>query len=250
MMLYIHGGGFVSGSGSVKFYPPDYFLDHEVILVTGNYRLGAFGFLSLGTEDLPGNMGLKDQHLILQWIQDNIGSFGGDPRQVTIFGESAGSASVGFHLISKQSYKLFQRAIMQSGTQYAPWAFDHFDENAKNSVTLGNALGCPLNNPKKDMDTFINCMKKQKVEDIIRVGFEVLSPKNVPFLPNIEASIEGFVQKSPSSYKRSIGLDVPVLIGVNSQEGAFMSACENRDFNTRRMHCLNIFHFSLVRSGT
>lgn len=102
-MVWIYGGSFVNGDSSYNNYGPDYLLEQDVIFASMNYRLGVFGFAS--TEDLscPGNMGLKDQALALQWIQRNIKYFGGDPNRVTIFGESAGAASVSYQLQSSYS---------------------------------------------------------------------------------------------------------------------------------------------------
>lgn len=79
VLVYFHGGGFVCGSGISSKYGPDYFLDHDVILVTSNYRLGPLGFLSTEDENCPGNFGLKDQVMVLQWVHENIKQFGGDP---------------------------------------------------------------------------------------------------------------------------------------------------------------------------
>ena len=89
--------------------------DKPVILVTVNYRLGILGFLSLGDDVITGNMGLKDQSLAMNWVKNHISRFGGDPNQVTIFGESAGGISIMAHLLSPWSKGLFQRAIVQSG---------------------------------------------------------------------------------------------------------------------------------------
>lgn len=88
------------GAGTSGWYGPDILLDREVVLVIPNFRLGALGFLSTGDNASPGNAGLKDQALVLQWVQKNIGSFGGDKNKVTAFGESAGGASVEFHMLS------------------------------------------------------------------------------------------------------------------------------------------------------
>ncbi|GFR74814.1 carboxylic ester hydrolase [Elysia marginata] len=92
-MVWIHGGGFTVGEAS-QYIPSRLVTDAGVIVVTLQYRLAAFGFLSSGDGALPGNIGLKDQLLALRWVKDNIRQFGGDPNDVTIFGESAGSASV------------------------------------------------------------------------------------------------------------------------------------------------------------
>ena len=90
-MVWIHGGAFVSGSGKFWDYGPQYFMDGGVILVSINYRLGPLGFLSTGTEEMPGNLGLWDQALALTWLRDNIQYWGGDPGRLTLMGESAGS---------------------------------------------------------------------------------------------------------------------------------------------------------------
>ncbi|XP_030756879.1 esterase FE4-like isoform X2 [Sitophilus oryzae] len=121
VMLFIHGGGFISGSGlnggPQGFYRPNFWMDNNVILISINYRLGVFD------EIIPGNNGLKDQVQAMKWVQRNIASFGGDPKKVLIFGQSAGSASVGWHLLSSSSTGLFRAAILQSGTPLCPWAY-------------------------------------------------------------------------------------------------------------------------------
>ncbi|CAG7728483.1 unnamed protein product, partial [Allacma fusca] len=91
VMVFIHGGAFQEGTGSI--YKPDYLMDEDVVYVNPNYRLGVLGFLNTGDTVIRGNMGLKDQALALRWIKDNIQAFGGDPNNITIFGQSAGGAS-------------------------------------------------------------------------------------------------------------------------------------------------------------
>ena len=99
VMVWFHGGGFASGQASM--YGPEHLLDKDVILVTVNYRLGPLGFFTLGNEEVPGNQGMWDQYEGLQWVQNNIQAFGGNPNRVTIFGESAGGRSVTNHLASR-----------------------------------------------------------------------------------------------------------------------------------------------------
>lgn len=89
--------------GSGNWYGPELWMPHDILLVTVNYRLGPFGFLTLGLEEAPGNQGLLDQRLAMLWVRDNIASFLGDPDQVTIAGESAGSFSVFYHMMSPGS---------------------------------------------------------------------------------------------------------------------------------------------------
>nr|AMB19660.1 antennal esterase CXE3 [Cydia pomonella] len=122
VMFWIHGGGFLSGSGNTSYYGPDFLVNQNVVLVTINYRLAVVGFLCLHTKEVPGNAGMKDQVAALRWVKNNIRNFGGDPDNVTIFGESAGAGSVTYHLVSPMSKGLFKRAIAQSGTNLSHWA--------------------------------------------------------------------------------------------------------------------------------
>ncbi|CAG9823989.1 unnamed protein product [Phaedon cochleariae] len=103
VLVYMAGGAFAVGDSTYAGHGPDYFLEQGIVFVSFNYRLGIFGFI--GTEDLtcPGNAGLKDQVLALNWVQRNIAFFGGNPENVTIFGDSAGAASVAYHLQSNVS---------------------------------------------------------------------------------------------------------------------------------------------------
>ena len=119
VMVWIHGGGFEMGSGSSPMYHGEEFAKSGVVLVTVNYRLGALGFLELGHLDPAyagsGNVGLLDQVAALEWVQNHIAGFGGDPQNVTIFGESAGAMSVSLLLASPPAKGLFHKAIAQSG---------------------------------------------------------------------------------------------------------------------------------------
>ena len=119
VMVWIHGGGLTVGSNAMNTgdkYSPFPLLDRDVIVVAINYRLSYLGFMYMGTGDVPGNAGLRDQTLAMSWVQDNIGQFGGDSESVTVFGQSGGSWSVSYHLASPLSSGLFQRAILESGT--------------------------------------------------------------------------------------------------------------------------------------
>ncbi len=126
VMVWIHGGAFLWGAGDTPWYDGTQFAKHgDVVVVTINYRLGAFGFLHLadlfGAEFAgSGNAGILDQIAALEWVRDSIGAFGGDPDRVTVFGESAGAASVGTLLGTPAARGLFHAAIPQSGA--AAWA--------------------------------------------------------------------------------------------------------------------------------
>ncbi|MFI6172709.1 carboxylesterase/lipase family protein [Nocardia sp. NPDC051052] len=113
VMVWIHGGAYRLGSSAVSVYNGHAFARDGVVLVSMNYRLGAIGFAAL--DGSPANRGLLDQIAALQWVRDNIAAFGGDPDQVTLFGESAGGMSVATLLASPLTAGLFHRAIIQSG---------------------------------------------------------------------------------------------------------------------------------------
>ena len=121
VLFWIHGGAFVTGSGSTPWYEGTRFArTHDVVVVTINYRLGALGFLHLADIAGPdwegsGNLGILDQSAALRWTKENVAGFGGDPDNITIFGESAGGMSVGTQLGLPASKGLFRRAIAQSG---------------------------------------------------------------------------------------------------------------------------------------
>jgi len=123
-MVWIYGGGFIRGSADQKKYGPDYLIAEDVILVSFNYRVGAFGFLMIDDPKykISGNAGLKDQCLALKWIKANIERFGGDSQNITLFGQSAGSVSVNYHMVSPMSEGLFHKAILMSGTVFNSWA--------------------------------------------------------------------------------------------------------------------------------
>jgi carboxylesterase type B len=131
VMVWIYGGSFLSGTSTLKIYDPRIIVgETDMIFVSLNYRVSILGFLYMDHENAPGNMGLLDQNMALNWVYNNIQFFGGDNTKITIFGESAGSASVSLHLLSPLSQPLFKSAIMQSGSAVAEWA------TLKNSIAL------------------------------------------------------------------------------------------------------------------
>lgn len=151
VVFWIHGGGFQYGMGSEV--SPHFLIDEDLILVTFNYRVGPFGFLSTNDDVVPGNMGLKDQSLALAWVSENVKYFGGDPQRITLTGVSAGGASVHYHYLSPTSQGLFKNGISFSGTALARWAFAPDTTDA--TKTLARALDCPIN-ASVDM---VECLK-------------------------------------------------------------------------------------------
>ena len=111
----------ISGSGSRQMYGMHHFMDNDVIMVSFNYRLSILGSLYLDRDKVPGNQMMRDQILALQWVQENIGQFGGDKGRVTIFGESAGGMSVMNLVLSPAAKGLFTAAITMSGSPFSPF---------------------------------------------------------------------------------------------------------------------------------
>lgn len=102
-MVWIYGGAYSGGAPDFAEHSPDYLLDQGAIIVSFHYRTGILGFLSTGDTNAPGNYGLKDQILALQWIKANIQNFGGDPNSITLFGQSAGASSIAYLLQSDKT---------------------------------------------------------------------------------------------------------------------------------------------------
>nr|XP_027226599.1 liver carboxylesterase 2-like [Penaeus vannamei] len=154
VMVYIHGGAFFVGGAHE--YLPHVLMNHDIVLVVIQYRLGTLGFMSTEDMVMPGNFGMKDQVMALRWVQENIHSFGGDADRVTIFGESAGGASVHLHVLSPMSkvcrqYALLRmrsltkeacslRAILQSGRSRSVAVGEKFRQGA---FLTSRVVRCP-----------------------------------------------------------------------------------------------------------
>jgi para-nitrobenzyl esterase len=142
VLVFLHGGGFSGGSGDV-YNAQAMARDNDVIVVTINYRLGALGMMAHPAIDaenhLIANYGMLDQQLALKWIKANIASFGGNPQNVTLFGESAGSIAIYAHLVSPLANDLFQKVIIESG---APSSYS-LAEAEKNGAAFADKLDCP-----------------------------------------------------------------------------------------------------------
>ncbi|KAJ3620290.1 hypothetical protein MTP99_004255 [Tenebrio molitor] len=225
VMFYIHGGAFVMGSSMA--YPPDLFINNDVVLVTINYRLGPFGFLSTQDDVIPGNNGLKDQLLAIQWAHENIQLFGGNPDQITIFGQSAGSASCTYQLLNQNSEGLFRGVILESGSFLSPWAFQ------RNARTIAFGTGAVLNSTfesSDDSQALLQLLQSVDAEELNAVSGEYSSLVTPPWDFDVsQGSIWAPVieVKNPDAFitKNMFGLlqagnilAVPTLMGLNSEE--------------------------------
>ena len=211
VIVWIHGGGFVAGSSTSDVYDPRILVSEEnVVYVTMQYRLSVLGFLYLNSTEAPGNVGLFDQAIALQWIRNNIALFGGNPDNVTLFGNSAGAASVAMHLLSPISRHLFSQGILQAGSVTAPWAMR--DKQAILKLGLQKAaILCPESCGSNNLTAAIECLRTVDARMLADLT------DNQMFVPIIDGA---FISESPvQSFNEGNYKKTNILVGSNSGEG-------------------------------
>jgi para-nitrobenzyl esterase len=227
VMVWIHGGGFVGGSGSRPEVDGTQFAKHDIVLVTFNYRLGRLGFFAFPAltqehpKELKANYGYMDQVAALQWVRDNIAAFGGDPKNVTIFGESAGGVSVHTMLTSPLSRGLFHKAIIQSG-------------GGRDGVLTGRTMQKDLPNELSAESIGVNFAKRHNIDgtdaaalaklralsiaDIVDGGQETAGP-NGPQTYGGPIMDGRLTAETPQrAYESKKQMRVPLMIGANSAD--------------------------------
>jgi len=218
VMVWIFGGGFVTGSSTLEVYDPRILVSEEnIIYVTLQYRVASLGFLYFENTDAPGNMGMFDQVMALEWIHSNIGFFGGNQNNITLFGESAGAASVSMHLLSPLSRDLFSQGIMQSGSATAPWATVDKEESITRGLRLAEAVGCPKE--RDNLPATLSCLRKHNASYLIENEAAPLGILEFSFVPIVDGA---FLDKSPlhslatRNFKKT-----NIMMGSNTHEGYF-----------------------------
>ncbi|XP_064096919.1 venom carboxylesterase-6-like [Macrobrachium nipponense] len=216
VMFFIHGGGYYLG-WSNQYSGVHSLLRHDVIVVTTNYRLGVLGFLSTEDSAAPGNLALKDQALALRWVNENIAAFGGDVGRITIFGESAGAASVHYHLLTPSSAGLFSGAIMQSGSALAPWS------RGRDFKRVAEQIGGRFSCPTTSSDEMIACLQGKDAHLIDEQYAEFIEFNFQPFVfaPRVDGD---YIPGEPVTLvKEGRYHHVPMMMGSNRDEGALLS---------------------------
>ncbi|XP_058454053.1 esterase E4-like [Malaya genurostris] len=226
VLVWIHGGSFTGGSGDSWVYGPDHLVTENVVIVTINYRLGILGFFSTGDSHAQGNWGMKDCVEALRWVRDNIAAFGGDPNNVTIFGESAGGAAVHYLVLSSKATGLFHRAIAQSGTALVPWGFQYNPREM--ALRVANAFGYPTN----DNEDLLRRLRLTPKGDFVRLqeGWtDIPIPRGfrpfefVPTAEPADSPEETFLTQRPIDILKAGTFNkVPIIIGYNDAESLFM----------------------------
>jgi len=230
VMVWIHGGAFVFGSGDQDEFSDVQFAKQGVILVTFNYRLGRLGFFafpSLSNEypDEPkGNYAYMDQIAALRWVQQNIAAFGGDPKNVTIFGESAGGVSVHSLLTIPTAQDLFQKAIIQSGggrdgvLTGRPISEDNIDQHYPVSAeTIGINFARRHSIEGTDVDALAK-LRSLSVEEIVDGGYESDGPGGLPIYSGPILDGKLVEETAESIYEAGRQPNIPIIIGSNSAE--------------------------------
>ena len=230
VMVWIHGGAFVLGASSHGIYNGRRLAEHDVVVVTINYRLGAFGFLALGLAsggDVPGTgaEGIADQILALDWVKRNIAIFGGDPDNVTIFGESAGGMSVAALLASPAARGLFHKAIAQSGAAH----IGHDPERAlRVAHALLEELGLGAGEAHKALDAPYSALISAQISLLAKASGGKDSRKlgALPFQPTIDGSI---IPARPIALLREgTANGIPLLTGTTREEWKLFTAADPR----------------------
>ena len=210
VLFYIYGGGFVAGDGSEPRYDGESMAKRGIVVVTISHRLGIFGFFShpeLAAESprhASGNYGLMDQTAALRWVQANIAAFGGDPKRVTIAGESAGSFSVSAQMASPSAAGLFAGAIGESGAFFATTIPTPLHtETEQNGVKFGNVVGAPSLTALRALS-----------------ATEVLEASGRPGVPRFGPNVDGwfFAEAPGATFAAGRQARVPLLAGWNSEE--------------------------------
>ena len=218
VLVYFFGGGFIAGDGSENRYDGASLASKGIVTVTVNYRLGVFGFFALPAlaDESPhhaaGNYGLLDQVAALRWVRANIARFGGDPAQVTIAGESAGSIAVSALMTSPLSRGLFARAIGESGALIAPIA----------PVTLATM--------EKHGETFVRKAGVNSLAALRALPANTLLQATRPQNNDADVDLDGWFLREPPAVTMEEGrqAQVPLLLGTNSQEDYYTSLLKDR----------------------
>lgn len=226
VMVWIHGGGFTIGSGSQGVYEGRTLSQHgDLVVVTINYRLGTLGFVNLnevtgGKIPATGNEGLLDQTKALEWVRDNIAAFGGDPGNVTIFGESAGGMSIGSLLALPAAQGLFHKAIPQSGAC-------HTAAPLETGVLVGEAL---LKISELDADGLRNASTEQLMKAQRRIeggrveGYPLSRIGGLPLRPVVDGKVLPVMPID--SVAGGIAADIPIMAGSTLEEWKLFGAMQ------------------------
>ena len=211
VMVYFHGGSYFAGTPLRLETNGEILPLRGIVLVAVQYRLGPFGFLTTGDGNAPGNAGILDQVEALKWIKENIKNFKGDPMKITIFGESAGGASVALHTLSPLTKGLFHRAIADSGVDYSPFAYLPLEKEIQFSKKLATNLGCPLTSNR----IMVKCLRK-----VNPFKLAIVANSSEEFRPVVDGY---YLPQAPQILRRQGKFHaVPLFTGFTKDDASFL----------------------------
>ncbi|XP_047537141.1 juvenile hormone esterase-like [Vanessa atalanta] len=218
VIVFVHGGGFAFGSGGISLHGPEYLMHKDVIVITFNYRLNVFGFLSLNSSSIPGNNGLRDIVTLLRWVQTNAQSFGGDPNNVTLAGQSAGASCAHLLSLSNVADGLFHRLILMSGTSTSYFTTSPAYAQVAANLFLSN-LGINATDPEVIHQQLID----MPLQDIMEANKQTQDQNGiVAFLPVVESSFPGVtavLEDDPDVLmSNGRGKNIPLIVGFTTAE--------------------------------
>ena len=225
VMVFFYGGAFVDGEGSI-YDPSAMAMQGNAIVVTINYRLGILGYMAssalsaLAPNHVSGNYGFQDQLFALQWVQQNIGAFGGNANAVTIFGESAGGFSVCAAIVSPHAGGLFQRAISESGPCGEP--LPTLAGAQSSGAQIVSALGCAESNDT----TTVACLRALPLAAILAAQSSITSASSLTSLAAFFPNVDGVLIPQQPILSLALGAynHVPLIEGTNHDEGRLFVA--------------------------
>ncbi|GMT19760.1 hypothetical protein PFISCL1PPCAC_11057, partial [Pristionchus fissidentatus] len=230
VMVYIHGGGFVMGEaetyGDIGIC--ENLCTRDVVVVSIHYRLAYLGFFTTGDSACPGNLGLWDQTEALKWVQQNIGAFGGNKDNVTVFGQSAGGASVDFLHLSPHSTDLFHKGVCMAGNTFAPWAV------ASNMVEQCRKKARLVGVEEKNSQKLIERLREIPAD---KFGVNLFTQDNKEDFIDLETTpfIDGDFFPESLEELRKKATPKPLMTGVTKEEGIFfMVGKKNSDGELRK----------------
>lgn len=218
VLVYIHGGAYQILFGNIVV-SKNLIRTEPMVIVNFNYRLGPLGFLCLGTPDVPGNAGMKDQVTALQWVKRNIASFGGNPEDITITGYSAGASSAELHMLSPMSEGLFNKVIPDSGSSVALYSVPV--KPVENAKAYAKLLNFTATDDVFALEEFYKTVPREVLYSI-----DVFKQKDSTFFfsPCVERDVgqEIFLYDAPVKIlKAGKQNKLPMLYGITEMEGLF-----------------------------
>ncbi|XP_030555078.1 glutactin [Drosophila novamexicana] len=225
VLVFVHGEMLFDGGAEEG--QPDYVLEHDVVLVSINYRLAPFGFLSALSDELPGNVALSDLQQALEWVQRNVRYFGGTPSQVTLVGQAGGATLAHALSLSPQTQHLFQQLILQSGTALNPYLID--ERPLETLDTFAQLARCP--SAGRNLGPLYECLRRLRTSQLVSIFEQLLQqnePRGLSALGGFKLVVGdrlGYLPEHPAALIASNSINnktKPLIVGATKDASAFI----------------------------